>query len=281
MKKLALTALALLAGCNQTEAEKSGAVTRIEFDKNGVASGSASLDKTAQASACNSVTFEDVPLTHCLADPAQHRITTALSPKGGSPYRSFAALKQAVTATPIAFAVNGGMFDEDGRPIGYYVEKSNRTKTLNRAKGPGNFHLLPNGVFFGTGEKWRVLSAGQFSEEIKQRPEFGTQSGPMLVIDGKLHPRISEDGESRVIRNAVGVDDQGRAHFVISDAPLSFGKLARYFRDELKTPNALFLDGNVSSLWDPATGRMDETVPLGPLIAVENRAKAKGEKKAP
>jgi uncharacterized protein YigE (DUF2233 family) len=163
------------------------------------------------------------------------------------------------------------MFDEDGKPIGYYVEEFNRAKTLNRATGPGNFHLLPNGVFFGTGEKWSVLSAEQFAGQVKVRPEFGTQSGPMLVIAGKLHPRISQDGESRVIRNAVGVDRQGRAHFVISEEPLSFGKLARYFRDELKTPNALFLDGNVSSLWRPATGRMDAGAPLGPLIVVEER----------
>ncbi|MFZ1741945.1 MAG: hypothetical protein WAT93_03780, partial [Pontixanthobacter sp.] len=69
----------------------------------------------------------------------------------------------------------------------------------------------------------------------------------------------------------VGVDAQGRAHFVISDTPISFGVLARYFRDELKTPNALFLDGNVSSLWDPAGERIDNGAPLGPLIVVEQK----------
>lgn len=263
MRRLALSALCLLAGCDQSGSEKSGAVSRIEFDKDTAAS------RPEAGAACKPVTFEDVPLTHCIADPAQHRISTALSPEGGGPYRGFAALKQALVTTKIAFAVNGGMFGEDGKPIGYYVEEFNRSKTLNRAKGPGNFHLLPNGVFFGTGGQWRVLSARQFADEVEKRPEFGTQSGPMLVIDGKLHPQISKDGESRFIRNAVGIDRQGRAHFVISEAPLSFGKLARYFRDELKTPNALFLDGNVSALWHPASGRMDEGAPLGPLIVVE------------
>jgi prepilin-type processing-associated H-X9-DG protein len=61
---------------------------------------------------------------------------------------------------------------------------------------------------------------------------------------------------------------------VISEAPVSFGKLARYFRERLETPNALFLDGSVSQLWDPARGRMDSGPELGPLIVVENRAKA-------
>jgi uncharacterized protein YigE (DUF2233 family) len=95
----------------------------------------------------------------------------------------------------------------------------------------------------------------------------------MLVIDGKLHPKIDPDGESKKLRNGVGVDRQGRAHFVISDEPVSFGKLARYFRDALNCPNALFLDGSVSSLWDPEHGRVDGGPPLGPLIVVEKAAK--------
>ena len=96
----------------------------------------------------------------------------------------------------------------------------------------------------------------------------------MLVIDGSLHPKIDPDGPSERIRDAVGVDDKGRALFVISDMPISFGRLARFYRDELKVKNALFLDGTVSSLWDPASGRLDNGFPIGPLIVVEKRAKA-------
>ena len=36
------------------------------------------------------------------------------------------------------------------------------------------------------------------------KPRLATQSGPMLVIDGKLHPRFEENGASRYIRNGVG-----------------------------------------------------------------------------
>ena len=52
---------------------------------------------------------------------------------------------------------------------------------------------------------------------------------------------------------------------------MSFGKLARYYRDVLETPNALFLDGSVSQLWDPARDRIDSGPELGPLIVVERR----------
>jgi prepilin-type processing-associated H-X9-DG protein len=44
--------------------------------------------------------------------------------------------------------------------------------------------------------------------------------------------------------------------------------MARFFRDELKARNALYFDGSVSSLWDPANGRRDAHVPLGPLVVV-------------
>lgn len=53
---------------------------------------------------------------------------------------------------------------------------------------------------------------------------------------------------------------------------MSFGKLARFYRDVLKTPNALYLDGAVSSLWDPATERMDARAPIGPMLVVEENA---------
>jgi uncharacterized protein YigE (DUF2233 family) len=90
----------------------------------------------------------------------------------------------------------------------------------------------------------------------------------MLVVDGELHPEFEEDGPSRTVRNAVGIDADGRAHFVIADAPISFGRIARFFRDELKTPQALLLASNNSALWDPASGRLDGGR-AGPIIVVE------------
>ncbi len=229
-----------------------------------------------QASACTTVTFEEAALTHCVANPAQHTISMVLGPEGGAPYRSMSKLAEAIgdDAAAVAFAMNGGMFDGEGKPIGYYVENGERLKELSLTDGSGNFHMKPNGVFYGSNGKWHIRTSDDFYRNVGDRPQFGTQSGPMLLIDGKLHPEITEDGPSRTIRNGVGVDQQGRAHFVISQGPVSFGKLARYFRDVLKTSNALYLDGAVSSLWDPASGRTDSLAPIGPLILVTNQGKA-------
>ena len=267
-----------LAGCEQQPEGKPVARAKIDGDKV-VAVGGETAQQDAPApsiatqveSPCRSVIFENTSLTHCLAVPSRHRITMRLARRNGENIRSLDNLSEEVSVGSVAFAVNGGMFDDAGDPVGYYVENSQRLQTLNTADGEGNFHMKPNGVFFGSDGSWEIRTSEDFLANVSDRPQFGTQSGPMLVVGGKLHPDIARDGESRLVRNGVGVDTQGRAHFVISNAPVSFGKLARFFKDELDTPNALFLDGNVSALWVPATGRVDTGNALGPFIVVEKK----------
>ena len=274
MRALGIAALLALGACGQEQAGEP--VMRTEIGSGEAERKAASPSPSpspAIASDCRKVMFEETALVHCIADPAKHRIAVDLGPDDGAPYRSLANLAagRAADAAPVAFAVNGGMFDTEGKPIGYYVEGGKRLKELNRNDGSGNFHMKPNGVFFGTGSKWQVRTSEDFYSNVGDRPQFGTQSGPMLVIAGKLHPEITDNGPSRTRRNGVGVDSAGRAHFVMSEGAVSFGVLARYFRDELKTPNALYLDGAVSSLWDPASERLEARAPLGPLIVVETR----------
>jgi uncharacterized protein YigE (DUF2233 family) len=93
----------------------------------------------------------------------------------------------------------------------------------------------------------------------------------MLVIDGNLHPRFQNDGPSRYIRNGVGVRDTHRAYFVISSGAVSFGRFARFFRDELGCTDALFFDGSVSSIWAPSLDRRDDAHAIGPMVVVLDR----------
>lgn len=260
----------LLAACSEQPAGEPVVRARLDgsVEPEAIApSPSPSPSQAAVASACRAVVFEDVSLTHCTADPAKHRIGTANLGADKQPFGSISAFAASVDAATIAFAMNGGMYGDDLKAIGYYVENGERLAQLNRQDGDGNFYMKPNGVFFGTGGTWKVLGSNTFFNTVGDRPQFGTQSGPLLVIDGKLHPDVQDNGPSRAVRNGVGVDASGKAHFVISDAPISFGQLARYFRDEVKVANALYLDGQVSSLWDPATGRMDKGR-VGPIIVV-------------
>ena len=89
----------------------------------------------------------------------------------------------------------------------------------------------------------------------------------MLVIGGKLHPRFLPDSDSRYIRNGVGVSpDGGTARFAISEEPVTFHEFARFFRDVLGTPDALYLDGKISRLYAPSVRRNDTGFPVGPII---------------
>jgi uncharacterized protein YigE (DUF2233 family) len=275
MKRASVLAFGLLlslAACSEAPAGEALVAVNLDGSERPESpSPSPTATVPAADSACRAVTFEGVPLTHCIADPAQHRVGMANTGADKQPFASMSAFAASVDPATIAFAVNGGMYGDDLKPIGYFVQNGERLAELNRGAGDGNFYMKPNGVFFGTGGKWQVLGSNTFFNSVGDRPEFGTQSGPLLLVDGKLHPEIQDDGPSKAIRNGVGVDSAGKAHFVISDAPVSFGQLARYFRDEVKVSMALYLDGQVSSLLDPASARQDKGR-VGPIIVVTKRA---------
>ena len=229
--------------------------------------GDAAPSRELPASACADRSFEGSRFTVCGLKGGKVQIRTSAA--SGVPYRSFAALEATLgkRAEQVAFAMNAGMFDEQGKAIGLLVEDGRQLRAINRRKGGGNFHMLPNGVFLvradGTAE---VMASGEY--RTSKGIAFATQSGPMLVINGKLHPAFEPDGQSRNIRNGAGIAPDGTPLFVISAELVSFGKLARFFRDGLKAKDALYFDGSVSALWDPANGRRDSHAEIGPMVVV-------------
>jgi len=236
--------------------------------------GSTAPEPQWPASPCRIEVFEATRFTVC--DPGSGKLRLIAAARDETPLRSFADVMTRIPADQVAFAMNAGMFDEDGRPIGLAIVDGRQVRAINRRNGGGNFHLKPNGAFLLRRDGTASITT---SEEFVASPKiaFATQSGPMLVIDGQVHPKFDPDGESRFIRNGVGIGPHGNPLFVISNEVVSFGKLARFFRDGLKARNALYFDGSVSSLWDPAAGRMDAGVPLGPMIvATKAEASAPG-----
>ena len=218
-------------------------------------------------SACRARMFEESRFTVC--DTGKGRIELVAAGRDEPAIRRLADLEAGLgsRAGNVAFAMNAGMYDEDGRPIGLAIVDGKQKRAINRRTGGGNFHLMPNGVFqVHKDGRAEVVTTEQWKPSPSIR--FATQSGPMLVIDGKLHPAFDRDGTSRYVRNGVGIGPKGEALFVISDGPVSLGKFARFYRDQLKARNALFFDGAVSALWDPANGRRDVTKPLGPMVVV-------------
>ncbi len=222
------------------------------------------------AGACESVLHRERSFTICTADLDRHAIAVRLAGPDGAPLGSFEAL-EAETDAPIVYAMNGGMYHEDRRPVGLYVEDGAELAPLVTSDGPGNFGLLPNGVFCVREDRADVIESLAFAADPPPCLQ-ATQSGPMLVIDGDLHPRFLPDSTSLNIRNGVGATPGGRlVHFVISDEAVTFHEMATLFRDVLGVRDALYLDGRVSRLHAPALGRSDFGIPMGPILSVTER----------
>ena len=223
---------------------------------------------SAMASDCKAITYDGANFTVCTVSEDDD-VRLFLRNTDGAILGTFDRLEDRVAAenAEVVFAMNGGMYHPDRRPVGLYIENGVQLAPLVTREGPGNFGLLPNGVLCIEDNRFSITESKSFAAALPDC-DFATQSGPMLVIDGALHPRFLPSSDSRFFRNGVGVTDDGTLVAVISEDPVNFHHFARLFRDVLKTPNALFLDGKVSRLFVPALGRHDIGFPMGPILAV-------------
>ena len=219
----------------------------------------------ASASDCRDTRFDGASYTLCEVALGEDLRLFHSGPDGA--YGSFNNLNAALEAEgqTLGFAMNAGMYHRDLAPVGLYVEQGQEQSGIVTSDGPGNFGLLPNGVFC-IGDSFRIIESRSFK---KARPDcrFATQSGPMLVIDGELHPKLLPGSDSLYVRNGVGVTKDGsRAVFAISNDAVSFHAFARLFRDALGLSDALYFDGNISRLYAPGLGRHDAGFPMGPIV---------------
>ena len=225
---------------------------------------------SAETVPCQPVKFEQSEYTVCEVDLRRQSIRLFWKKPNGHPHGYPSSLPPALgyRSGRLLFATNGGMYHRDNSPVGLYVEEGRELVHANTSAGPGNFHMRPNGVFYVTGEIAGIQETRSF---IKRRPQvdFATQSGPMLVIDGKMHTRFARYGGSRKYRAGVGSRDPNSVVFAVSESEVSFGEFARLFRDKLQSKNALFLDGgSATSFYSPVLGRNSNLLPLGPIIGV-------------
>lgn len=166
----------------------------------------------------------------------------------------------------LEFAMNAGMYKKDNSPQGLYIEKTKILSPLDTAVGNGNFYMKPNGVFYLTTKNKAVICE---TETFKNTSEiqYATQSGPMLVIDGKIHPDFKEGSPNVHIRNGVGVLPDGKIVFAMSKKEINFYDFAAYFKS-LGCKNALYLDGFVSRTYLPKENWMQTDGNFGVIIGV-------------
>ncbi|HEX6040483.1 phosphodiester glycosidase family protein [Longimicrobium sp.] len=177
----------------------------------------------------------------------------------------------------LLFATNAGLYHTADSTTGMLVADGGLLYArLNRSAGPlnpcsvANFYCPPNGVFFVADDRAGVLS----TEDFARRPAFAaavrlaSQSGPMLVRRGELARAFPPAGASRLIRNGVGVRKDGSVVFAISDEGVNFHQFATAFRDGLRCPDALFLDGTISKLYTGSGAVPAQSRPFAAMFVV-------------
>jgi uncharacterized protein YigE (DUF2233 family) len=166
----------------------------------------------------------------------------------------------------LLFAMNGGMYSPGGVPKGLFIQRQKLVTPLDTASGAGNFYLKPNGAFFLTTDQQAGICA---TGEFRGGPgvAYATQSGPLLLHQGRLNAAFKPGSANLAVRNGVGILPGGQAVFAISREPVNFYDFATYFQ-RLGCREALYLDGFVSRMYLPAQGWRQTDGDFGVIVGV-------------
>lgn len=170
----------------------------------------------------------------------------------------------------LLFATNAGIYLEDNSPQGLYVENGKELRPLDKKKkvSNANFYMQPNGVFLLTKNEGKIVVTYKYTD-YKDQAIYATQSGPMLVINGKLNNTFKKGSPNNgYIRSGVGISDKGQIIFAISNAGCNFHDFATLFKDKLHCNNALYMDGAICRSYIPALNRHQLGGNFGAMIAV-------------
>ncbi|MCE3227882.1 MAG: hypothetical protein K0S32_2433 [Bacteroidetes bacterium] len=214
----------------------------------------------------------DSKILDYIADPKTQDIKLYWKNDSAKPLRSILNLKNYLEGKKknLIFAMNGGMYMEDNSPLGLFIQEQKNVHKINKADASGNFYMKPNGIFYITTDKKAGVCK---TEDFKNNKiNYATQSGPMLVIDGKLHPEFKEGSKNLNIRNGVGILPDGKILFAMSKEPISFFDFATYFKSK-GCKNALYLDGFVSRTYLPEKNWLQTDGNFGVLIGVTTNKK--------
>ncbi len=221
---------------------------------------------------------------HCfIADLDSHRIDLNLkysdSAKASINYSSLGAVKKEleINGNQVLMLTNGGMYTPKNEPEGLLIINSNEIAPIDAGSAPKgiflNFYLKPNGVFFIYENKATILTTKEYQQTFKDSlvlPYCATQSGPMLLINGKHHPALNHNSKSKKLRSGVGTLQDGRIVFAITanGSVVNFHDFASLFKDVFGCTNALFLDGAISKMYLKGLRKKDLSGNFGPIISI-------------
>lgn len=171
----------------------------------------------------------------------------------------------------VLFITNGGMYKKDQSPQGLFIQNAITKSPIDTSNASGNFYLKPNGIFYLTSSKEAFVVTTEDFKASKDI-EFATQSGPMLVIDGKIHNAFNKNSTNLNIRSGVGILPNNQVLFVLSKKEVNLYEFAEFFKNK-GCKNALYLDGFVSRAYCPQEKWTQTDGNFGVMIAITKKTK--------
>ena len=165
-------------------------------------------------------------------------------------------IAQTFPSTKIGFAMSLSINEDHCLPTGLYIAEGKEINGINIKDGTSNFYKKPNGALVITDEDANVTESSKIGNVKNIRYAF--QSGPMLVIDNKMHPEFQPNSRNKTIRSGVGVfqkDNRTYLIFVISETPVKFYEFASFFKDVYSCKNALYLGGGKCAMFSAFLNR--------------------------
>lgn len=146
-----------------------------------------------------------------------------------------ASVDQISERTRALLGINGGFFDKQFRPLGLRISNKQQLSPLKRISWWG--------IFYIKNKVPKIASLRTFEQDTDI--EFAVQSGPRLLINGKI-PSLKVGSADR---SALGITAEGKVILLVStNAAMSTYELARFMKSPpLNCVNAINLDGGSSS----------------------------------
>jgi uncharacterized protein YigE (DUF2233 family) len=218
------------------------------------------IDMSAQLGAAEVKDKKGNSYTTYVADLKAESVRIHISDKKNSKYTSFGNLVKDLDkkGREVKMVMNAGIFQANQEPLGLLIDSFTEKGLLNLTDpNDDNFFLKPNGVFYITDKDEAAIDTTEaFHEKFKTKEaaatiKYGTQSGPQLLINGKVHRSFTKGSRNGNIRNGVGIISPTKVVFIISNGRVNLHDFASFFKDVYKCKNALYLDGAISLMYAP------------------------------
>jgi uncharacterized protein YigE (DUF2233 family) len=146
------------------------------------------------------------------------------------------------------FLINGAVAETGCAFIGLAINQGTEISPLNLGNGNGAFFMKPNGVLSIDEKGAEIVESTNYKNSPTKK--LALQSGPMLLINGRIHPEFRDNSTNRFYRSGVGLFTKNGETFLVfavSNEPVNLYTAATFFKDKFGCNNALSLQSSATA----------------------------------